>query len=69
MGEILGEAMAQILDASELYPGDVSSLQHLYNHSEVTQIGNEQYRVHDLYQQILTYLFLCEVLQSNFAPR
>ena len=68
MGDILGEAVAQILESSEPYPGDTNFSQHLHDRFEVVRVGDEQYQVHDRHQQMFCYLPVHMVRQPDFAP-
>ena len=68
MGDVLGEAVARILESSEPYPGDANFSQHLHDRFEVVRVGDDQYQVHDRHQQIFCYLPVHMVWQPDFAP-
>ena len=68
MGDVLGEAVARILESLEPYPGDTNFSQHLHDQFEVVHVGDDQYQVHDRHQQMFCYLPVHMVRQPDFAP-
>jgi hypothetical protein len=68
IGEVLGNILARILTACEPYPGD-----HQFHYSggrrfKVVRIADDTYRIHDLHQQVYSYLPAETVRDPEFEP-